>query len=314
MFAPLLVIAALSAGPVAGELSAPDVTVQYTERAAGAAPSALRRIQEEKAVIQRVLGAPGRITARLGAGREELEALALPGTTVPPRAAAYAYPAQGVMVLDALRLADPGGVADVRHELLHLALGEVGRFPGWFHEGLAMLFEGDGSDVAYYAIMYRGVQSGRIHAFEDLAGAMPARQAERELAYAQSASFAAFLTSRHGPEAFDELFQRVRGGEPFEVAFAKAFHVSIGSEEGAWRKTLERRYGTIPLVTLISLLWAGVAALCVLAFFRRQSDKERHLKAMDEELALEALLLAAAEPAAEPDERERPESEPPVIH
>jgi hypothetical protein len=326
VIASLFLIAALSAAaPVAGELSTQEVTIQYTGRARGAAAPLLEQVQASKEGFQRVLGQrwPRRITVRLGAGREELEALAPPGQEVPKLARAVAYPEQDTMLLDAVDLSSPDGPATVRHELTHLALGQLGRFPHWFHEGLAVLLSDEGYDVTYYAAMYRGVRNGRIASFEDLGGAWPDHRAEAELAYAQSASFASFLTDRHGPEAFDELFQRVRAGEPFEIAFAKAFHASIGTEEGAWKRTLERRYGTIPLATLISLLWSCSALLCVAAFLRRRAQKERNLRRMDEEAALEALLLTAAEPgpAGEPEPEPEPEpgapgggSEPPVLH
>jgi peptidase MA superfamily protein len=269
-----------------------------------------------KGQLQRVLGQrwPRPITVLLGVGRAEFEGLAEPDGKPREWAVALAYPEQDTMLLDAVQLTDPQGAATVRHELYHLALGQMGRFPHWFHEGFADFLSGEAFDVAYYAAMYRGVHSGSIPAFDRLADGWPEHRQEAVLAYAQSVSFASFLADRHGPQAFDELFTRVRAGEAFELAFAKAFHASIQSEENDWRKTLERRYGTIPLATLISLVWSCTALLCVLAFFRRRAQKEQNLRRMDEEAALEALLrLAAAEPTADSPEGEQPPP-PPVLH
>jgi len=315
-----LLLAVLAAAPATGELKAGDVTVQFTERAAGAAPSALKLVQAEKAGVQsqleRVLGQrwPRPIAVRLGSGRAELEGLAETWGKPPRWSVALAYPERDTMLLDALQLTTPQGPTTVRHELVHLALGQLGSFPRWFHEGFADLLSGEAFNVTYYAAMYRGVHTGALPHFANLAEAWPEHRDEAELAYAQSISFASFLADRHGAPAFDELFQRVRQGEPFEAAFAKAFHATVDFEEGAWRKTLERRYGTIPLATAISLLWSCTALLCVLAFFRRRSEKEKNLRRMDEEAALEALLLTASEPAEpEPPESEQP-PEPPVVH
>lgn len=319
MLASSLLLAALAAAPVSGELPGDGVTVQYTERAAGAAPAALKLVQAEKAGVQarleRVLGQrwPRPITVRLGSGRAEFEGLAEAGGRPQQWAVALAYPEQDTMLLDALQLTTPQGPTTVRHELVHLALGQLGSFPRWFHEGFADLLSGEAFDVEYYAAMYRGVHTDALPPFSKLAEDWPAHRDQAVLAYAQSISFASFLADRHGAPAFDELFQRVREGERFEVAFAKAFHATIDFEEGAWRKTLERRYATIPLATAISLLWSCTALLCVLAFFRRRSEKEKNLRRMDEEAALEALLLTASEPAAEPPEDEQP-PEPPVVH
>jgi len=315
----VLIAAALGAAPVAGEIPTPEVTVQYTERSRDGAQGALQLVQREhvevKARLRRALGEqwPRPITVRLGADRAELEALADPDGRPPRWAVALAYPERDTMLLNARHLTEPRGPASVRHELYHLALGQLGRFPHWFHEGFADYQIGEDVDVVHYATMYRAVHSQRLLPFGDLAGGWPEHGDESALAYAQSISFTSFLAGRHAPAAFDELFERVRAGDPFELAFAKAFHASVESEEGAWKKTLERRYGTIPLATLISLLWAGTAALCVLAFVRRRAQKERNLRRMDEEAALEALLRLAAEPSAEPPPDEQPPP-PPVLH
>jgi len=312
-----LLLAVLAAAPVAGEKTADGVTIQFTERAAGAAPAALGMVQAQKAGVQaqleRVLGQrwPRPITVRLGSGRAELEALM--GGKPPQWAVALADPEHDTMFLDALQLTSPQGPTTVRHELVHLALGQLGRFPRWFHEGFADLLSGEAFNVEYYAVMYRGVHTDALPPFSKLAEGFPPHRDQAELAYAQSISFASFLADRHGAPAFDELFQRVREGDSFDVAFAKAFHATVDFEEGAWRKTLERRYGTIPLATAISLLWSCTALLCVLAFFRRRTEKEKNLRRMDEEAALEALLLTASEPANDPSESEQP-PEPPVVH
>lgn len=317
MLATAALLAALAAAPVAGELKAEGVTVQYTERAAGAAAFALQMVQEQQGAVQaqlaRVLGQrwPRPIAVRLGSGRAEFEGLA--GGQPRAWAVALAYPEQDTMLLDALQLTEPQGAATVRHELAHLALGQVGDFPHWFHEGFADLLSGKDLDVEYYATMYRAVHSDTLAPLSQLAGEWPPHRDDALRAYAQSLSFASFLADRHGGPAFDELFQRVRAHDGFELAFAKAFHATVDLEERSWRKTLAWRYRTVPLATAISLLWSCTALLCVLAFLRRRVEKERNLRRMDEEAALEALLLTAAEPLADPTESEQP-SDPPVLH
>jgi len=54
-----LLLAALAAAPVKGELRAEGVTVEYTERAAGAAPAALTLVQAEKAGVSDAFRIPG---------------------------------------------------------------------------------------------------------------------------------------------------------------------------------------------------------------------------------------------------------------
>jgi hypothetical protein len=274
---------------VAGQLSTPDVTIHFTERARGSVARVLSRIESERAALRPILGESWLqpIAVRLGAGREELEALALPGSAPPAWGIAVAYPGRHLMLLDATSLADPANATTIRHELVHLALGQLGDFPRWFHEGLAVLISGEDFDLGHYAAMHRGVRQNRLASFEALARGWPEHRSDSEIAYAQSCSFVAFLMERHGPAAFADLYRHVREGTPFELAFARAFRTSIGVEGREWEQTLAFRYGTMPVAAAVSLLWGGAALLCVAAFVRRRAAKERNLRRMDLETAAE---------------------------
>lgn len=323
MIAPLLAAALLMMGApepeiIAGQLSTPHVTVHFTDRARGSAPVVLPQIEATRDTFQRLLGRswPRPIAVRLGVGREELEALALPGSTPPRWAVALAYPEHDLMLLDALSLSEPSNASTIRHELAHLALGQLGAFPRWFHEGLAVLLSGEQLDLGHYAAMYRGVRGNRLSSFEVLAEGWPEHRSESEIAYAQSSSFLSYLIERHGPAAFDELFRHVRAGAPFEIAFARAFHASIGLEERDWRQTLERRYGTVPVAVALSLMWGAAALLCVAAFARRRALKEQNLQRMDAESAAEGEWLEPLpEEAPPPPGTAEPGDGPPrVLH
>lgn len=285
---------------VAGELSTPRFRILYTAHAEGAARALATEIEGVRDAFGTVLGRdwPGRTELRVGVGREEFESLALPGGSPPGWAAALAYPAHQIILLDARTLRAEGGNTTLRHELAHVALGQLGpEWPRWFQEGLAMNLSGERLSVSQYAALFRAVRQERVLHFSDLERGWPEQPWDVEIAYAQSAAFVAHLTSRYGPQRMAELVDAVGRGSSFEAAFARAFLVTLRLEEDAWRDALPARYGWLPLATTEELLWLLAAALCLAAFLLRQRQKTRHLAQLEAEDVAEARLEAEAEAA-----------------
>jgi hypothetical protein len=236
----------------------------------------------------------------MGMGREEYEALALPGGAPPKWAVALAYPSHGIILLNALSLTEPDGPITLRHELAHVALGQFSPvWPRWFQEGLAQHLTGERINVTHYAALFRAVRQPKekqLH-FEDLSTGWPDIPSDVEIAYAQSADFVAWLAGKHGPGAMNHLLELVSQGERFEMAFGKAFHSSLSVEEATWRDGLATRFGWLPLTTSMQLVWLLAPALCVVAYVRRRRQQAARLEAMSAEEAAEdaALRLLAAE-------------------
>jgi len=232
---------------------------------------------------------------RMGVGREEFEALALPGGAPPGWAVALAYPMHRIVLLNALTLAGPEGQVTLRHELAHVALGQLGRrWPRWFQEGLAQNLTGENFSMTHYAALFRAVTQEKVFRFEHLADGWPDLPSDVEIAYAQSAAFVAWLSARHGPEGMGRLVDEVSTDQPFEQAFGKAFHTSLWVEELAWRDGLAARYGWLPLTTSSSLLWLGATGLVVAAYVRRRQQKAAKLAEMEEQEAAEEAAMRAA--------------------
>jgi hypothetical protein len=289
-------------GLITGELTPPGFRILYTEKSKGSAEALAQEIVAIRASFVRVLGRdwPGITEIRIGRGREEYEALALPGGAPPRWAVAIAYPSHGIILLDSLSLSGPQGPVTLRHELAHVALGQIGRrWPRWFQEGLAQHLTGERVAVSHYAALFRAVTQERVFHFEDLDHAWPDMPADVEVAYAQSADFVAYLASRHGPEVMGRLLDGVAAGERFETAFGIAFRSSLSVEEAAWREGLAARFGWLPLTTSMQLVWLLAPALCVVAYIRRRRQHAARLEAMAAEEAAEdaALRVLAAEAA-----------------
>lgn len=185
------------------------------------------------------------------------------------------------------------GQRTLRHELVHVALGRLGHnWPRWFHEGLAQQVTGEQRfSVAHYATLARAVNLDRVFRFEDLSEGFPDLPQDVEIAYAQSASFVAWLHDKHGQKGFGQLVDGVRAGEPFETSFGKAFRTSLSLEEKAFLAELPGRYPLWPVIATGTTMWVALAGLVVWAYFRRRT-KVIALRA--EQAAQEAADDAAA--------------------
>lgn len=290
-----------SSGPVtAGGLKTSEIAtarfrIVHTERAKGAAQWLARDLEGVRDDVARLLGSdwPGVTEIRVGFGREEYEALALPGGHPPSWAIALAYPGKNIVLAEAHSLVNGEGPLTLRHELVHVALGQFGEdWPHWFQEGLAQELTGERKwRLEQVATLTRAVTQDRVFWFDDLTAHFPKHPDDVEIAYAQSVAFVEFLRTRHGGVAFRRLIERVQNGDPFEKAFGVAFGLPLSMEEEAFRKDLPNRYPWWPL--LLSggtLVWIFSSVLVVLAWARRR-QAVKALRA--EQLRVETLHEAA---------------------
>ena len=282
---------------VAGEVTTPRFRILYTQRSEASARALAARIERVRDAFHEVLGRdwPGVTEIRVGLGREEMEQLSLDGA-VPAWAEALAYPERNVILLDARSLLKPDGEVTLRHELSHVALGQLApSWPRWFQEGIALYLTGDRFSITQYAAMFRAVTRDRLFDFEDLAESWPQQPQDVEIAYAQSVVFVAHLVDRFGPQKLGELIDHVRAGAPFEVAFARAFQTSVGVEQEAWKQELPRRYSWTPIVTGGSVFWGLAALLVVAAWVRRRRVRSlRYAQMAAQEAAEDAAVKLAA--------------------
>ncbi|CAM4439102.1 MULTISPECIES: peptidase MA family metallohydrolase [Myxococcus] len=287
---------------VSGDVTTKRFRILHTAAATAAAHELSRQIEGVRDRFGTILGKdwPGVTEIRLGVGRKEFEALALPGGKPPGWAVALAYPAHQIILLDALSLHEPEGQQTLRHELAHVALGQLApSWPRWFQEGVAQYVTGERYSLTHYSALFRAVTQERVFHFEHLDRAWPDVPSDVEIAYAQSAAFVAHLSAKFGPQAMAALVDGVARGEPFETAFGKAFRTSLLVEETDWREGLAARYGWLPLTTSSALVWLSASFLCVAAYARRRQQRAAKLAEMAAQDAAEdaALRLLAAQAA-----------------
>mgnify|MGYP002349540977 CR=1 FL=1 len=276
--AALLVVTAATPPPPPplAELSTPRFVIRYTQQAEGMARVLSRDVESMRDDVASLLGRdwPGVTEIRLGTGREQYEALALPGGPPPEWAIALAYPGRNVVLLEANSLLGPDGRKTLKHELVHVALGQFATgWPRWFQEGLAMELTGERQwRMEQFATMTTAVTSGRLYDFRQLEAGFPASAHGAEVAYAQSAAFVEFLRQRNGRGAFLRLIDRMAQGDNFEKAFGVAFYVPISIEEAAFFRELPRRYPWWTVLLSSSALWAAMSVLLVVGYFRRRRE------------------------------------------
>jgi hypothetical protein len=292
------------------ELRTARFRIVHTEQAKGPAEFLAKEIEGIRDEVAATIGRdwPGVTELRLGFGREEYEALALPGGVPPSWAVALAYPDHNIVLVEAHSLIQGDGQATLRHELVHAGLGQLGHgWPRWFQEGLAQELTGERRyRLAQYATLARAVAIDRVFRFQDLDRGFPARADDVEIAYAQSAAFVEFLRARYGAEAFGTLIDHVGAGDAFEKAFGIAFHASLSVEEKAFRDELPRLYPWWPL--LLSggtALWGVTSLLVVVAWVRRRQQRAVRRAEMMRVEHLEELGRMVAQRAATPHNDER---------
>lgn len=317
----LVAAAALCAAPPTSELLTPRFRIVHTEAAQGGARVLAEQIEGLRTHMVSVLGRDwdGTTEIRLGLGRDELDALSLAGP-VPSWAEALAWPDANVVLVDARTLTKSDGHVTLRHELLHVALGRMGKdWPRWFHEGLAQVLNGERRySFDHYTTLAGAVKRDRVFRFDDLAVRFPDRPDDVQVAYAQSAAFVAFLLERHAPAQLGALFEATSTGLGFELAFARAFKTTVTLEERAFVAELPSRYPLWPIITLGSTLWALAAGLVIVGYgVRRRRVLARRAEEAAREVAEDAArrILAAEQarllgPLAPPPEPEPWETPP----
>ncbi len=161
------------------------------------------------------------------------------------------------------------------HELTHVILKADYRvhddWPLWFQEGLAMR-ESRTEGLREYVTLSAAALFDRMLPLESLSVSFPAAEAEARLAYAESASFLAFLESRSGRGRFSILMRELRR-RGVQEAYRVAYGTGIGAAEGQWLRWVNRRFAWVPALTSETAVWLLITLLflAAIAVRRRRS-------------------------------------------
>jgi hypothetical protein len=278
--------------------------LHFTPRAAGLAAPLLEALERRREDIARRMGRDfeGAVDVYLADGPAEAHAIAPAGMVPPPWASGLALPSANALLFDARALRAEEGRQIVAHELAHLALGRLGSgaWPRWFQEGFAMLVAGEWS-VSRYTALYRAAVRDASIPLEALAERWPERLSEVEIAYAQSASFVAYLHDAHGESKLRELIGRASSGDAFASAFAAVYGVALERAEADWRASLASRFRWLPVLATPRALWLFTTAVFLYAYLLVRRRRRERLAALEleEQAARAAARIVAAEQVRE---------------
>ena len=127
------------------------------------------------------------------------------------------------------------------HELTHLFLyrfsgGQVESQPAWLMEGLASNLEKT-PNPDYQQVLSKAVSEQRLIPVSTLCKAFPTGDEGVYLAYAESASFVAYLEETHGNEKLRTLLQEYAEGIGCEQGFLNVYGITLGQMEGRWQQS-----------------------------------------------------------------------------
>jgi len=269
------VSAADAGGPPAAVVRSGPVTVVhalgdagYARAVAALASTAHARIREDLGLEHPVEAAILLLTGNSPAATREEWARRLPSWM-----AGAAIPARQFIIVRVAPGQTPGSLEPLlAHELTHVILKADypahDSWPLWFQEGLAMR-ESRTEGLREYVTLSAAALFDRMLPLESLSASFPTAEAEARLAYAQSASFLAFLDSQAGKGRFLILMRelRVRG---FEEAFRSAYDSGTGAAEGQWLRWVNRHFAWVPALTSETSFWLLITLLFLAAIVVRR--------------------------------------------
>lgn len=257
-----------------------------------------------------------RVVVRIGRNPEEMRRLAPRGLPPPSYASGVAYPGFGLVLLT-LTTHDPEDPVPnlpqvLAHELSHVALHRAagGRpLPRWFSEGVAVHHSRE-NNLPRMQVLWEATSQHRLLPLGRIEQGFADGSRDVDVAYAQASDIIAFLLREtHGPDKMRRLLASVRDGKTFEQALQHAFFFSLRDLERAWRRDLDGRHSSIPLVLGGGGLWAVALIALGIGYARKRRKNKTTLDTWaNQEAAIDSLEAELARKLAIV-EREKAERE-----
>jgi hypothetical protein len=169
----------------------------------------------------------------------------------------------------------------LKHELAHVVLHDMfirrpGALPRWLNEGLAVKVSGDWEMPDAWAAsqrdLYAALREGQDLDFSEITNGFPAAEWKARIAYAQSAHFTEYLYDRFGEKRMNNFLKRLAAGEDFDKAFRAAMGRRFDRVQEHWRGKMQGKSAMglllLSFLHVDTIIWAVMALLVVLAFFR----------------------------------------------
>jgi hypothetical protein len=223
----------------------------------------------------------GRTTVQVAASEEEFLALQ-PYRSHIDWASGVAYEELGLIVLRVDQQILLTIEETFEHELSHVLLLNAVKMrpPRWFIEGIAILLADQDLVSRFEAVAAASVSDSTLR-LADMDRGFPGAPKLRELAYAQSGLFVAYLDNRFGRQSLSELIIAMSYGMSIESAFPRITGLTLAAAEEQWRKTLSG-LGWVLGLTSDWIVWLVATLLMVAAAVLVRVRMRRRKKRMNE--------------------------------
>jgi hypothetical protein len=201
--------------------------------------------------------------------------------------AGHADPAQGVVMVSL-----PAGPEQhlemerqIPHELMHIALyytdaNVYSNLPTWFNEGLASLTELY-PNPEYQFLLERAYDSDQLLPISSLCRTFPIDSQDALLAYAESASFTAYLQDQFGDPGLNKLMAAYASGLDCERGVENALGMDLAGLESSWQRAnfagnalLNTIQEFLPWMILLLVILAGPIVIGIIIIRKKPARIE----------------------------------------
>lgn len=154
------------------------------------------------------------------------------------------------------------------HELTHVAVDvarEGADVPRWFHEGLALMIAEEWTAERQDKLA-RAASTDSLMSLADIDRNFPAHHNLASLAYAESFHFVRYIEEHHGRDAFAQIMEELRAGEPFPDAVEAATGRSLAALESNWRTMLTENTSWLSVLRDDFTIFFGAVLIFILAY------------------------------------------------
>jgi hypothetical protein len=195
-----------------------------------------------------------------------------------PLTVAFAVPARNLVVIDCSRMNIHPFTLEttLKHEICHLLLhhhikGTV--LPRWLDEGVCQCLSDGIGDIIMdqkRSLLNRASLSRRFIPLKALESRFPHKADSLILAYEESKSFVAHITSEFGREGILKVLDHMKKGQDTETAILNALSIPFHVLEKEWHDSLKKKITWLAHLSyhLYDILFALMGLLTILAFIR----------------------------------------------
>ncbi|MBW1704896.1 MAG: hypothetical protein JRJ86_06975 [Deltaproteobacteria bacterium] len=130
------------------------------------------------------------------------------------------------------------------------------------------------------SLLNRAALRGRFIPLESLQKGFPRNDEGMILAYEESKSFVAHITSKYGKEGILRVLDGMKNGEAADVAVSKALSVPLRTLEKEWHDSLRRKMTWFTYLSyhLYDILFSFMGLIAMVAFIKIILRKRAYMK------------------------------------